>query len=262
MRTLCAAFACLWQLPGCATAERAACDDPVPRIVSTKGSGAEDIVALPLANGHTRLFVREVCRSLLGCDYAQNRIGYVDIDSNVSPQASETKQAWRLSGDEQEFEPLGLSLIPGEKPGFGLLFLIDAVKPVRIWRLAIDHGVVTRADQFWPDKKGIESDPIESANDLHADGDSVYVSRFDFLGILSWRSGAWPGDHSAPQGRIASRARGRRARRQRPCGYRIWRRSGRRRLLGGAIALRPREKGGQSRLCDRKIGHPPRQPDP
>ena len=192
-RTLCIAFVCLWQLPGCATAELAACDDPDPRIVRTKGSGAEDIVALPLANGHTRLFVREVCGSLVGCEDAQYRIGYVDIDPNGSPQALETAKAWRPSGDEQEFKPLGLSLIPSEKPGFATLFLIDALTPVQIWRLAIDDGVVTRPERFWPDKNGIEADPIKSANDLHAHGNSVYVSRFDFLGILPWRSGSWHG---------------------------------------------------------------------
>jgi len=83
-----------------------------------------------------------------------------------------------------------MSLVPSANPGDGVLFLIDAVEPLRIWRLAVIGGEIAPTERPWfEDRDGV----LKGANDLQAVGETAYVTRYDPLGLLPWRSGPWPG---------------------------------------------------------------------
>ncbi len=181
------AVACL-MLGGAASTARAetlCAPAPVARI-ATLGAGAEDIVALPLGAGRVRLFVRESCRGF-GCGSAPERfrIGYADLTADAVPL--NTREAFRPSG---EFEPLGMSLVRGLRPGDATLFVLDSVAPRRIWRLEIRNGDIVGARSA----RWFESDRKELTawNDIQAVGDVAYVTRFDPYGAF-WRTGAWQG---------------------------------------------------------------------
>lgn len=152
--------------------------------IRTAGVGAEDIVALPLGDGRVRLFVREVCRGWR-CEPTSDRfrIGFADVTADAIP--SSTEQAWRPAGP---FEPLGMSLVLGQAAGDATLYVLDAVKPPRIWRLQIVGGVIEPAERPW-----ITERAIEAGNDIQVVGDHVHVTRFDGLGFLPLRFGSWPG---------------------------------------------------------------------
>ena len=155
-------------------------------MVRTAGVGAEDIVALPLVDGRTRLFVREVCRGR-GCEPTSERfrIGLTDFTADAIP--SRTDLAWRPTG---AFEPLGMSLVPGRTAGDATLYVLDAVKPPRIWKLDIVGGRIQPKEQPWIAELGTQ---FEAGNDIQAVGDDVYVSRFDTSGFLPGWVGSWPG---------------------------------------------------------------------
>jgi hypothetical protein len=175
-------------LAGCMAAPRGEgrCTSKPAAIVRTHGAGAEDMVALPLSDGRTRLFVREVCRGWWGCGPDQYRIGRVDIGPGTTSE--HTEMAWRPPSPE--FRPLGMSLLPGNQPGSGVLFVLDAVEPLRIWRLAIEEGDIAPAEEPWFTDR---EHALEGANDIQAIGDVAYVTRYDPYGFLPWRSGSWPG---------------------------------------------------------------------
>jgi hypothetical protein len=146
------------------------------------------MVALPLADGRVRVFVREACHESECGD--RSRIGALTFGAGSLPLA--TEHAWRPAGDA--LKPLGLSLVRGTRPGDGSLYVLDKVVPPRIWRLPIEAGVIKDAGadplRPWADELG---DLFAVANDLQAVGDTVYVTRYDFSGFLPGWVGSWPG---------------------------------------------------------------------
>ena len=161
----------------------------VPQRVRTAGTGAEDIVALPMPGGGVRLFLREGC-DRQACAAEGPRIGRVDIGADGQPISAQTELAWRPPG---AFEPMGLSLeADPAQPGRGRLTLLDAAPPAKVWRLSIADGRIDTAQAPWF-TDAAEDGPLGEGNDLHAAGDVVHVSRFDFFGLL-WRGRTgWPG---------------------------------------------------------------------
>lgn len=167
-------------------ADQTCAREPVA-LVKTHGAGAEDIVTLPLGGGRARLFAREVCPDLWGCAADQYRLGSVDIGPETASQ--NTQLAWRPP-NTNDFRPLGMSLVLGIRSGEAVLFLIDAVMPLKIWRLPIMGGEIVPTEQPWfEDRDGV----LKGANDIQAVGETAYVTRYDPLGLLPWRSGSWPG---------------------------------------------------------------------
>jgi hypothetical protein len=163
--------------------ETPVCDAAPVEVVATQG-GAEDLVALRLADGRTRIFVRDVCR---GSDCGdRSRIARLDVGADGRPGTLEL--AWRPPAGP--FEPLGMSLVTTGARGDGTLYLIDKSTPGRIWRLAIEGGEVRPPDGPWAQPLG---DEFAAANDLQAVGDHVYVTRFDQNGFVPGRGGSWPG---------------------------------------------------------------------
>ena len=161
---------------GCTVMGSPICTDDTPQIVKTV-AGPEDIVRLDLSDGEVGLFVREV-----------SRIGYVDVRSGWA--GAPTKPAWSPP-DSPKSKLLGMSLVPGPAPGSGTLYVIDKAKAVRIWRLTIKDSKVVGHHLHYPEE-GQSARALENANDLHATGETLYVTRFDWLGGL--RSGRdWPG---------------------------------------------------------------------
>jgi hypothetical protein len=169
------------------TIETAMCESDPYASIATLSGGPEDIVGLTVAEGHTRLFVREVCRRW-GCSDKDSRIGYADIRTNA-PAPDRTAFAWRPG--EESFEPLGMSLVPGSTPGQGTLYVLDAVAPARVWRLTIEAGSIQQQEYkpWCADETGV----LNHANDIQAIGAGAYVTRFDALGLLPWRSSEWYG---------------------------------------------------------------------
>jgi hypothetical protein len=161
------------------------CDPKPVATIRTAGMGAEDIVALPLGDGRVRLFVREVCRGR-GCEPTSDRfrIGFADVTAEAIPAA--TEHAWRPAG---AFEPLGMSLVLGQAVGDATLYVLDAVKPPRIWRLQIVGGVIQPSAGPWIE----DEHALKAGNDIQAVGDHVHVTRFDGLGFLPVRFGSWRG---------------------------------------------------------------------
>jgi hypothetical protein len=157
--------------------------EPEPYAVIATLGGPEDIVGLALSDNHTRLFVREVG---LGSDGSveKPRIGYTDIRPDTPPDR--TMLAWQPL---EEFKPLGMSLVAGPTPGQGTLYVLDTIEPVRIWCLAIDAGEIRHANIWFTDA----SRALTSANDIQAVGDSAYVTRYDWFGLVPGRSGSWRG---------------------------------------------------------------------
>jgi hypothetical protein len=139
------------------------CTDDAAQIVNTEG-GPEDIVRLGMGNDVSRLIVRE-----------RRRIGYVDVKSGKAA-ASETLEWWKPEQDTVDLR--GMSLVPGSSPGSGTLYVLDKAKGVRVWRVTIEDGTAKDA------KPGERRDELKDANDLHAVGDTLYVTRFDKLGWI------------------------------------------------------------------------------
>lgn len=171
--------------------------------IETRGGGSEDIAVLPLdpTGNITRLFIRERCNDSSDpeCKTGQWRLGSVDISRENIPAS--TRYAWRPGNNasEDDFEPLGMSLIPGDAPGEGTLFVIDIARPqsVRIWQLDINHGEITHATLAAP------NDPqtgtrLTAANSLQAirndegEGFHLTITRFDEYGLLPFRPTPWP----------------------------------------------------------------------
>jgi hypothetical protein len=154
-------------------------------LIATAG-GAEDIVALPLANGRVRLFVREPKAS---------RIGRADVAVDAIPR--QTEEAWRPPGS-RPFKPLGMSLVPGARGGEARLYVLDKEPPVQIWRLTIAaDGTVKEAGVWFPsDSLRPPDERLKEANDVEAVGEVddgvVYITRLSPSGFLPGRA-AWPG---------------------------------------------------------------------
>jgi hypothetical protein len=160
-----------------------------PERVHTLGAGAEDIVALPLAGGAVRLFMREVCRSK-GCTPEQVRIGQVDVGPDGRALAPRTDEAWRPPG---EFDPLGLSLeVDATQPGRGRLTVLDLASPAKIWRHDIVDGRIVPNPAPWFRAPGV-AHALGQGNDLQASGEVVHVSRFDKRGFIGPERPGWPG---------------------------------------------------------------------
>jgi hypothetical protein len=178
-------------LTGCATVSPSGDNlcGPEPIAGIETSGGAEDIVALPLGGGGTRLFVREACHGE-DCRSRLNQIGTIDIRPGADP---ERKGAWRPL-DGQAFSPFGISLLSDGKSDDGWLFVIDdSESRVRIWRIGVtaDGLEAFSSDQLWVED---QDGSLEHANDLQALGDDlVYVTRYDFLGFLPWRTTGWKG---------------------------------------------------------------------
>jgi len=153
--------------------------------IATHGVGAEDMVALPLAEGRVRLFLREVCHGR-GCTPDRFRVGCVDIGPETAPVRTDC--AWRPPTAEP-FKPLGMSLLAEGPVGVGTLYLLDTVQPPRIWRLEIVAGEITEAEvvREW------QGDVLRHGNNLQAVGETLYVTRFDPLGWWPWRRERWHG---------------------------------------------------------------------
>lgn len=181
----------------------ALCTDEPIMTIETQGGGSEDIAVLPLdSTGNiTRLFIRERCNdgSEPHCKSGQWRLGSVDI-SRENIHAS-TRYAWRPGNNtsEDDFEPLGMSLVLGNTSGEGTLFVIDIARPqsVRIWQLDISGGEITEATLAAP------IDPqtgtrLTAANSLQAirndedEGFHLTITRFDEYGLLPFRPTLWP----------------------------------------------------------------------
>ena len=110
-----------------------------------------------------------------------------------APVPEETDHAWRPEGS---FEPLGMSLVPREGVGNATLFVLDAQKPVRVWRLDVEGGAINPSGVPaipWFPGGDPAADPLRGANDLQAAGPPAFVTRFDGMGALPGRSAGWPG---------------------------------------------------------------------
>ena len=149
-------------------------------MIETAG-GAEDIVGLPMPSGAVRLFVREP---------AAQRIGWVDITEDRPPAT--TVAAWQpKSGD---FQPLGLSLISGDRPGNATLYVLDKSRPARTWRLTITNGTVASSELwFATDVPTPSEDRLDDGNDIQAVDNQVYATRFSTTGFLRETRPGWPG---------------------------------------------------------------------
>lgn len=199
-----AALVCCLLIAGCATQGSALCKVEPVMTIKTQGGSTEDIVALPLGDvkgATTRLFLREICNdgNEPQCALGQWRIGRVDINA-AETQAPATDHAWRPKNYNKKspFEPLGMSLLRDAKPGSATLFILDIAKPkaVRIWQLRILDGDIVDARLINVQDENAGS-KLEGANDLQGvrEGDnfSVYVTRFDFFGVLRRGVEGWPG---------------------------------------------------------------------
>jgi hypothetical protein len=188
-------------LTSCMMQGDARCTSEPAMIIDTRGGGSEDIAVLPMdqTGDITRLLIREICNdsSSPHCRPGQWRLGRVDISQENIPVS--TQYLWRPGKNDggDSFEPLGMSLIPGDEPGDGTLFVIDIGQPqaVRIWQLRIAGGKVADAGLATPvdTQTGIR---LTAANSLQAirDGDDfhLYVTRFDEYGLLPFRPKPWP----------------------------------------------------------------------
>lgn len=178
-------------LAGCATGiqDESRCTTR-PTVIETLPGGAEDMVALPLGNGSTRLFVREVCAGS-DCGPEANRIGTVDVGPETATFLKRTVPAWQPVGDK-DFYPLGMSLVLDDKSQNGALFVLDRrmsflgrdERPPKIWRVPIVRGKLNGDPVHAPWFTG---DDLQDANDLQAVGDDAYVTLYDAFGILPWR---------------------------------------------------------------------------
>ena len=171
--------------------------------IETQGKGSEDIAVLPLDStaNITRLFIREHCSDGNNphCKSGQWHLSSVDISRENTPAS--TRYAWRPGNDadEDNFEPLGMSLVPGNTPGEGTLFVIDIARPqsVRIWQLDINHGEITKATLVTPNDSQTGT-LLTAANSLQAirndqgEGFHLIITRFDEYGLLPFRPTAWP----------------------------------------------------------------------
>lgn len=171
--------------------------------IETQGGGSEDIAVLPLdqTGDITRLFIRERCSndSDLRCKAGQWRLSSVDISRENTP--APTRYAWRPgnNANENDFEPLGMSMVPDDTPGNGTLFIIDIARSqsVRIWQLDIRNGEIIKAALATQTdmQTGIR---LTAANSLHAthndnkDGFHLTITRFDEYGLLPFRPTPWP----------------------------------------------------------------------
>lgn len=190
-------------LTGCVMEGNALCTGAPIMTIETRGGGSEDIAVLPLdpTDNITRLFIRERCNDSSDpeCKTGQWRLGSVDISRENTPAS--TRYAWRPGNDasEDDFEPLGMSLVPGNTPGEGTLFVIDIARPqsVRIWQLDISGGEITKATLATPADTQTGA-RLTSANSLQAvrndDGESFHltITRFDEYGLLPFRPTPWP----------------------------------------------------------------------
>ena len=191
-------------LAGCEVEGNALCGrDPV-MVIETRGGGSEDMVVLPLdqTGDITRLFIREQCNDGSDplCKAGQWRLGRADISWNNT--TSVTHHAWRPgnTASEDHFEPLGMSLVPGNAPGEATLFVIDIARPklVRIWQLRITGGEITEARLATPANAAQTGARLATANSLQAihsdesDGFHLFVTRFDEYGLLPFRPTPWP----------------------------------------------------------------------
>ena len=178
--------------------------EATPQRVRTAGTGAEDIVALPMPGGAVRLFLREGCRRG-ACAPEGTRIGRIDLGADGQPLHEQTELAWRPDGD---FEPLGLSLeVDPAQPGRGRLTLMDGSAPAKVWRLSIVDGRVEPATGPWF-TEATDNGPLAGGNDLHAQGELVHVTRFDFFGLLRPERPGWPGLVRLQEGQPAEQADG------------------------------------------------------
>lgn len=194
------AFAVMLPLWGCMATEPVLCERQPYHSIASASGGAEDIVSLALGAGHTRLFVREVCRGW-SCSDQDSRIGFADIrTASGDPKGTapdRTAFGWRPGAER--FEPLGMSLVPGSVPGHATLYVLDAVGSEPIRRLSIKDGSIE--NQASTHRLPRNLDILDHANDLQAVGEVFYVTRFDALGLLSWRPGTWYGIvHVSPDG--------------------------------------------------------------
>lgn len=178
--------------------------EATPTRVRTAGTGAEDIVALPMPGGGVRLFLREGCRRG-SCAPEGPRIGRIDLGADGQPLHEQTELAWRPEGD---FEPLGLSLeADPAQLGWGRLTLMDGSSPAKVWRLTIVDGRIEPAAGPWF-TEATDNGPLAGGNDLHAQGELVHVTRFDFFGLLRADRPGWPGLLRLQEGQAAEQADG------------------------------------------------------
>jgi hypothetical protein len=178
--------------------------EATPQRVRTAGTGAEDLVALPMPGGGVRLFLREGCRRG-SCAPEGPRIGRIDLGADGQPLHEQTELAWRPEGD---FEPLGLSLeADPAQPGRGRLTLMDGSSPAKVWRLTIVNGRIQPAAGPWF-TEATDNGPLAGGNDLHAQGELVHVTRFDFFGLLRAERPGWPGLVRLQEGQAAEQADG------------------------------------------------------
>lgn len=180
-------------LLGCASGPAPICTaQPIATIAARNDGGVEDIVAITLSNGTTRLLFRDPCDGACRQRADGAGISYVDIGGPVEPPPK-AEMFWRpRAGDA--FAPLGLALLPRADGSF-VLFVIDETDrrgTTKLWAVAI--GKDGRAGEtIWE----IQDARFEHANDLLAipDGDGfvVFVSRYDALGFFPWGREPWPG---------------------------------------------------------------------
>jgi hypothetical protein len=181
---------------GCGVPPEPSCaPEPIARIETLDpGSGAEDIVALSLGDGRTRLFVREACKSD-SCKVKRGRIGRVDLAPDSTPAATEAAWSPPASAKPAAFQPLGMSLVAGDRPGNANLFVLDRSEP-RVWRLpVVDGDIVAEGAVRLPlaAPSGDARTSLAEGNDLQGVDHRAYVTRFDPLGVFPWRSSGWPG---------------------------------------------------------------------
>jgi len=205
-------------LAGCEVEGNALCGSDPVMVIETRGGGSEDIAALPLdqTGDITRLFIREQCNDGSDplCKSGQWRLGRVDISRNNTTNA--TRYAWRPenTAGENHFEPLGMSLVPGNAPGEATLFVIDIARPklVQIWQLRITGGEITEARLATPTNAAQTGARLATANSLQAirndEGDDfhLFVTRFDEYGLLPFRPTPWPALAQIRNGQLQSPA--------------------------------------------------------
>ena len=179
-----AAALLLLAVSGCSATGKLGCGNESLHRVQTLRGGPEDIVHLPLSVDRTRLFVREVCRER--CEGESARIGVIDIGPDRPSQPM--RHGWKPA-DGQPFEPLGMSLVNSGGADGAMLYVIDAVKPPRIWKLQIERGSDTLSPSLAVDQTAVLAD----ANDLQATRDGLYVTRFASFGFLPWQKKSWHG---------------------------------------------------------------------
>ena len=84
---------------------------------------------------------------------------------------------------------------------------MDGSSPAKVWRIAIVDGRIEPPAGPWF-IEATDNGPLAGGNDLHAQGDLVHVTRFDFFGLLRADRPGWPGLLRLQGGRAAEQADG------------------------------------------------------